>query len=79
MALETFTSLLSSFFDSYYEIVLSLFSVGISYLLGGTYSNMSIIFSVLMLFNFFVFGSQMFLALGVIGGIVFFILKNSGM
>ena len=79
MAVETITTLISSFFEGYYQLLLPLFSVGISYLLGGTYSNMSIIFSVLMLFNYFIFGTVLFLALGVIGAIVFFVLKNSGM
>lgn len=76
---ETITSVISSFLTSNYELLLSLFAVGLSYLLGGTYSNMSIIFSVLMLMCYFILGSQIFIALGIIGAIVFFLLKNSGL
>lgn len=76
---ETLTSLLSSFFSSYYELILSLFSAGLAYLLGGAYSNMCIILSVMMLACYFIFSSTTFLAVGVIAAIAFLILKNSGM
>jgi len=75
-----FTTVLTNFIGTYGELFVSFFAIGISSMIARSYSQMTLIFSILTLVLYFIFSfSSFFLILSFLSFLASLVLKNIGL
>lgn len=78
MALDVF-QIITDYLDQWGDMLFAALGLGLSFLINKTLSGTAITFSLLCLFLYFIYSSQIFIFLAVLSVVVGFLLKQSGM